>query len=181
MRTYLIIFLAVCLAAQQPDVIRFETSASLVVINVTVKDKSGQPAPNLKKEDFRVLEDGKLQSLTVFEFQSLSSEKLPLLAVPKFDPKAIAVEEAEPVKPNFSDRRALALFFDFAGMPPADQIRAREAAIKFISTQLTAADLVGLYTFSSTLKTVVDFTDDRARLIRAVQAFRSTEIGRAHV
>ena len=53
MRTYLTIFLAVCLAAQQPDVIRFETSASLVVINVTVKDKSGQPVPNLKKEDFR--------------------------------------------------------------------------------------------------------------------------------
>ncbi len=176
MRTYLTIFLAVCLAAQQPDVIRFETSASLVVINVTVKDKSGQPVPNLKKEDFRVLEDGKLQSLTVFEFQSLSSEKLPLLAVPKFDPKAIAAEEAEPVKPSFSDRRALALFFDFAGMPPADQIRAREAAIKFISTQLTAADLVGLYTFSSTLKTVVDFTDDRARLIRAVQAFRSMDL-----
>ena len=176
MRTYLAIFTAVCLVAQQPDVIRFETSASLVVINVTVKDKSGQPVPNLKKEDFRVLEDGKPQSLTVFEFQSLSSEKLPLIAVPKFDPKAIAVEEPEPVKPSFSDRRALALFFDFAGMPPADQIRAREAAIKFISTQLTAADLVGLYTFSNTLKTVVDFTDDRARLIHAVQAFRSTEL-----
>ena len=176
MRTYLTIFLTVCLAAQQPDVIRFEASASLVVINVTVKDKSGQPVPNLKKEDFRVLEDGKLQSLTVFEFQSLSSEKLPLLAVPKFDPKAVTIEEPEPAKPSFSDRRALALFFDFAGMPPADQIRAREAAIKFISTQLTAADLVGLYTFSSTLKTVVDFTDDRARLIRAMQAFRSTEL-----
>jgi len=61
-------------------------------------------------------------------------------------------------------------------MPPADQIRAREAAIKFLSTQLTAADLVGLYSFSSTLKTVVDFTDDRDRLIRAVQAIRSNEL-----
>ena len=176
MRTYLTSFLAFCLVAQQPDVIRFETSASLVVINVTVKDKSGQPVPNLKKQDFRVLEDGKLQSLTVFEFQSLSSEKLPLIAVPKFDPKAIAVAEPEPVKPSFSDRRALALFFDFAGMPAADQIRAREAAIKFLATQLTAADLVGLYTFSNKLKTVVDFTDDRARLIHAVQAFRSTDL-----
>lgn len=176
MRTYLTIVLVVSLMAQQPDVIRFETSASLVVINVTVRDKSGKPVSYLKKEDFRVLEDGKPQNLTVFEHQSLSSEKLTIVEVPKFDPKAPKIEEPEPVRPSFSDRRALALFFDFAGMPPADQIRAREAAIKFISTQLTAADLVGLYTFSSTLKTVVDFTDDRPRLIRAVQAFGSTDL-----
>ncbi len=176
MRTYSTIFLTACAMAQQPDVIQFEASASLVVINVTVKDKAGKPAADLKKADFRVWEDGKPQSLTVFEFQSLSSEKLPLIAVPKFDPKAPKVDEPEPERPSFSDRRALALFFDFAGMPPAGQIRAREAAIKFISTQLTAADLVGLYTFSSTLKTVVDFTDDRPRLIRAVQAFRSTDL-----
>ncbi len=176
MRTYLAILLSIGLAAQRPDVIQFEASASLVVINVTVRDKSGKPIPTLKKEDFRVLEDGKLQTLTVFEFQSLSNEKLPDVEVPKFDPKAPKMDEPEPVKPSFSDRRVLALFFDFAGMPPTDQIRAREAAIQFLSTQLTAADLVGLYTFSSTLKTVVAFTDDRQRLIRAVQAFRSTEL-----
>jgi VWFA-related protein len=175
MRNILAISLSLCLTAQQPDVIQFETSASLVVINVTVKDKAGKPIPTLKKEDFRVLEDGKPQTLTVFEFQSLSAEKLPSIDVPKFDPKAVE-DEVEAVRPNFNDRRALALFFDFAGMPPADQIRAREAAIKFLSTQLTTSDLVGLYTFSSTLKTVVDFTDDRARLIRAVQAFRSNDL-----
>lgn len=176
MRTYLILFLIASLFAQQPDVIRFETSASLVVINVTVRDKSGKPIPDLKKEDFRVLEDGKPQTLTVFEYQRLSSEKLPAVEVPKFDPKAPKVDEPEAARPSFSDRRALALFFDFAGMPPADQIRSREAAVKFISTQLTAADLVGIYTFSNTLKTVVDFTDDRTRLIRAIQAFGSADL-----
>jgi VWFA-related protein len=176
MRTYLSILLSLCLAAQQPDVIQFEASASLVVINVTVKDKSGKPIGDLKKEDFRVLEDGRPQTLTVFEFQSLSSEKLPAVEVTPLDPKAPPIDEPAAQRPSFSDRRALALFFDFAGMPPADQIRAREAAIKFLSTQLTAADLVGLYTFSNTLKTVVDFTDDRERLIRAVQAFRSTDL-----
>ncbi len=175
MRTYLVVLIAVCLAAQQPDVIRFEASASLVVVNVTVKDKAGKPVPTLRKEDFRVLEDGKPQTLTVFEFQSLSSEKLPELAIPKFDRQA-EIEAIESPRPSFSDRRALALFFDFAGMPPADQIRAQEAAIKFLSTQLTAADLVGLYTFSNTLKTVVDFTDDRERLIRAIQSFRATDL-----
>ena len=176
MRSYFAFSLMLCLAAQQPDVIRFETSASLVVINVTVRDKSGKPLTALKKEDFRVLEDGKPQTLTVFELQSLAMEKLPTVEVPNFDPKAPKEDVPEPAKPNFSDRRALALFFDFAGMPPVDQIRAREAAIKFLSTQLTAADLVGIYTFSSALKTVVDFTDDRQRLIRAVQSFRSTDL-----
>jgi len=77
MRHYLTLSLTLCLAAQQPDVIRFETSASLVVINVTVRDKSGKPVAALKKEGFRVLEDGKPQTLTIFEFQSLSMDKGP--------------------------------------------------------------------------------------------------------
>ena len=57
---------AVVLAAsgQQPTV--FKSTTNLVVLDVTVKDRSGKDITSLKKEDFTVMEDGKAQALTVF-------------------------------------------------------------------------------------------------------------------
>src|SRR5271168_779648 len=55
----------------------FKVESKLVVVNVSVKDKSGNAITDLKKEDFEVLEDGKIQSLGVFELQKLASDVLP--------------------------------------------------------------------------------------------------------
>lgn len=46
------------------DVISFETD--LVNVPVVVMNAQGQPAGNLKREDFRVLEDGRAQAITSF-------------------------------------------------------------------------------------------------------------------
>ena len=55
----------------------FKVESKLVVVNVSVRDKSGMPVTNLKKEDFEVFEDGKLQSTGVFELQKLATDVLP--------------------------------------------------------------------------------------------------------
>ena len=74
---------AISAAAQQqpqapliPDggVARFSTSSNLVIVDVTVKDKSGKVLNNLKSSDFTVTEDGKPQKLVVFEFEQLAAE-----------------------------------------------------------------------------------------------------------
>src|SRR5947208_2198378 len=59
---------------QQADgtVPKFTTSSNLVIVDVTVKDKSGKPIENLKQTDFLVTEDGKPQRVEVFEFQKLT-------------------------------------------------------------------------------------------------------------
>ncbi|HEV2689893.1 MAG TPA: hypothetical protein VGV35_15145, partial [Bryobacteraceae bacterium] len=51
----------------------FSTTTNLVILNVTVRDKSGKLVDNLKKEDFTVFEDEKPQSVAVFELERLSS------------------------------------------------------------------------------------------------------------
>jgi VWFA-related protein len=63
------------------------------------------------------------------------------------------------------------LFFDFSSMQPTEQIRATDAAVKFLTTQMTSSDLVSIMVFGSSLQTVQDFTADRDLLISTIQKF----------
>src|ERR1041385_8401493 len=73
--------LALAAFGQQAPVV-FKSSTSLVVLDVTVKDRSGKEITDLKKEDFVVLEDGKPQTINVFEKQKLAGEPLPAIPEP---------------------------------------------------------------------------------------------------
>ncbi|MBL8236580.1 MAG: VWA domain-containing protein [Bryobacterales bacterium] len=169
MRKLSALFLAAALIAQE---FKFEASSQLVVVNVTVKGKDGKPVTGLKQEDFRVFEDGKPVPLSVFEFQELSREVLAPLPIPPPAALPPPTEEPEPApRPSYRDKRLLVLYFDFSSLPQLDQIRAKEAAAEFLSKQVTASDLIAIYTFSSKLKKVVDFTADREVLLRTVQSF----------
>ncbi len=48
-----------------------------MIVNVSVKDKSGKAIEDLKKDQFTLLEDGKPQQIAVFELQHLNGETLP--------------------------------------------------------------------------------------------------------
>lgn len=168
MRKFPALLLVAALLGQE---LKFETSAQLVVVNVTVKGRDGQPVPGLKREDFHVFEDGKPVSLAVFEYQQLSKEVLAAVPIPK--PAHLPPpEELEPApKPSYRDKRLLVLFFDFSSLPQMDLIRAKDAAAEFLSKQVTASDLIAIYTFSTKLKKAVDFTADREQLLKTVQSF----------
>src|ERR1700731_2544068 len=79
--TFLRFFLAITLAlpqqAQQKkeETVTFTSTSTLVIVNCFVRDKSGNPVEGLKKEDFKLLEDGKPQNIAVFEFQKLEDPK----------------------------------------------------------------------------------------------------------
>ena len=163
----------------------FIVDTKLVVVNVSVKDKSGRPITDLKKEDFQLLEDGVAQKITVFELQQLSSEPLAPISFAQrpqtLEERAASttsnaaagtsVTAQAPRDPKrFQDRRLVGLFFDMTSMQPLEQARAQEAAIKLIQTQMTAADLVSIMTFGSKFRVVQDFTDDRDLLISTLHA-----------
>jgi VWFA-related protein len=165
---------------------RFIVDTKLVVVNVSVKDKSGRPITNLKKEDFRVLEDGVAQKITVFELQQLSAEPLAPISFAQrpqtLEERAASttsntaagtsvITQAPRDPKRFQDRRLVGLFFDMSSMQPLEQARAQEAALKFVQTQMTAADVVSIMTFGSKFRVVQDFTDDRDLLISTLRAF----------
>jgi VWFA-related protein len=158
----------------------FSTNTNLVIVDVYAHDKSGNPVLDMPKNDLVVLEDGKPQVISVFELQQLNSEVLPeILDGPKTLMRSsnVANAPAAPAqgKVRFKDRRLIALFFDLASMQPDHQIRARDAAIKFLRTGMTKSDLVSIMTYSASLKTIENFTEERDRLIAAIHKFQVGE------
>ena len=172
--------------------IKFEVTTQLVVVNVAVKAKNGEPIDNLKASDFSVTEDGKPQQIKVFEFQSLQTDPLPAVAdteepagpatqtvaVAKVKPSvSTAIASGKQGEIKYKDRRLLVLFFDQAGMAVSEQVRARDAALKFIQKQISPSDLVAVMTFATDLNVVQDFTGDRAQLVKVVKGLAIGETG----
>src|SRR5438477_13020333 len=70
------VLLLPCLVLLAQDTPTFRTNTNLVIVNLVVRDKSGKLVDNLKKEDFAVYEDNKLQTISVFELEHLKTEPL---------------------------------------------------------------------------------------------------------
>ncbi len=161
---------------------QFSAETRLVIVNLSAKDKSGRPIMTLKKEDVEVFEDGIRQDIKVFELQKLDGEELVPISdaslaksrtieekVEKVAPGKAYVEPAKNSVIKYQDRRLLCLLFDMTSMQPPEQLRAQEAAIKFLETQMTSNDLVEIMTFNSNIKVVEEFTADRERLITSLK------------
>jgi len=174
--------------------VRISTSVQLVVVDVTVKDKSGKPIEGLTEKDFTIAEDGKPQAIKFFKFQRLEED---MIAAPSISPRppaapastaedkpvgpaapaappvqSLTANQIAPSKPGevkYQDRRLLVMFFDMTSMPIQDQIRAQDAANKFLKTQITKSDLMAIMTFTNQLKVLQDFTDDRDALAKAIK------------
>ncbi len=166
--------------AQQPPAGKpatFSANSSLVVVDVTVREKSGKLIQGLKPNDFTLLEDGRPQKISVFEFENLTldpapPEKPPTLddvdAIPEEPRKVITTEQ--PGKIQYHDKRLLVMFFDLASMAIPEQLRAQEAANKFLDTQITSADLVAVMMYTSTVQVLTDFTSNRTQLRDVIKA-----------
>lgn len=189
-RSLVLTFMAQIAALGQQPAARFEATSQLVVVNVAVKTKSGAPIPDLKASDFTVTEDGKPQQIKVFEYQALKEDLLPAPELkareaagpaPAAKPAvAAAIAPAKPGEIKYRDRRLLVLFFDQAGMPVADQYRAQQAAIRFLSSQVTESDLVAVMTYVTDLRVLQDFTGDRDRLLQVVRGIGIGDNGLAN-
>ena len=132
MRAIIVILIAQLVSAQQAGqapsssprgTYKFEATTQLVVVNVSAKDKNGDPVEGLKATDFTITEDGRPQAIKVFEYQRLEDTLLPSPALaqreaavsPSVKPAvASQIAPAKPGEVKYKDRRLLVLFFDQA-------------------------------------------------------------------
>jgi VWFA-related protein len=179
--TPILVLTALAAGQQRPQgEFKFEVSSQLVIVNVAVRDRNGGPIENLKASDFVVLEEGKPQKISVFEYQRLEGEPLPPIvgaghARPAEAQVRAAISTSQPGQIRYRDRRLMVLFFDFSSMEQAEQIRAQQSALKFLDTQMTAADMVSIMAFGSQLQVLQDFTSDREHLNEVIRGFHIGE------
>ncbi len=155
---YIALRLGVNLPAQDAT---FKSSTRLVIVDLTAKDKQGRPITTLKKEDVQVFEDGVRQDIAIFELQKLDSQPLaPTSFATRTEEEKAAPKAAAVVAPaqnqaiRYQDKRLLCMLFDMSSMQPPEQVRAQDAAVKFLQSQMTSSDLVEIMTFTTKLNVV---------------------------
>lgn len=161
---------------EQTQGLQHEVTVTLKLIQVYVTDKKGNPAVNLKKEDFVIYDNGKKQSITEFEQHILS---LPSIEE-KVQPEIIQ-ESKLPAPPELMNRKFF-LFFDFAYNNAKGILKAKEAALHFMDTQLQPSDEVGLLSYSAINSLTLHeyLTTNHMKIRQVVESFGEKEIhGRA--
>jgi len=181
------ILAAVCIAAHaqqigtnkvagQSDTYTLSVKSQLVVETVVVKDKQGKSIEGLTAKDFTVTEDGTPQTIRFTEHETLptNAEPLPpdsdenITIYRRLARTQIAPEEAD--RARYKNHRLLVFYFDMTAMPPQDQMRALQAAEKFIREQMTGADLISLMRYSGgSVDVLQDFSADRNKLLSVLQ------------
>ena len=155
-------------------------NGELVLTNVVARDaKTGEVVRGLKQSDFTVLESGKRQQISTFDFESvdmatpLNEATVSGLAAGATGSGSKAVVVAKPE--DLRNHRLIVMFFDLTSMQPEDLDRSVDAAQDFLKTKMQPADLVALVSLGDTLKVDQDFTADKAALTREVAVYNGTE------
>jgi VWFA-related protein len=133
------------------------TDVELVRIEVVVKER-GRPRIGLRREDFAVLEDGRLQAIV--EFQAFAR---PGEAAAPSPPGAVAAEGVTEGEPRLPARHVV-LVIDDVHIEFASLVRVRTALERFLEEDLRPADHVALVTTSGAPLLSQEFTSDRAIL-----------------
>lgn len=163
---------------QQQQPARLRVTTELVLVNVVVRDRKGNPVSNLKQEDFTVFEDGQKQQVLSFDFENVEALTTAGAAGPAVTGSAETGSLLGPKKQptlEAKDRRLMLFFFDFSAMEPDEIDRAVESAKKFVQTKMQPADMVAMVSLATSLNLDLDFTDDRTKILAKLAAYNSSE------
>ncbi|HUA16199.1 MAG TPA: VWA domain-containing protein [Verrucomicrobiae bacterium] len=137
-----------------------KSTSRLVIVDVVVRDANGQPVPGLRKEDFRVLEDGVPQVVSVFEEHTgrpYAELKQPALPPNTFSntPRADAPDSLNVV------------LLDALNTPLTDQVFVRQQILKYLNS-LHTSEPIAVFILSERLRMVHGFTRDLPELLAAL-------------
>jgi len=155
---------------------KFRVQSDLVLVNVTVRDKSGNIVQNLKPEDFTILEDNKPQKVVSFDIENIdavANQDVAQAQAPTGPPPSspAGATASSNTTDQFKDRRLIVLFFDLSAMEPDEIGRAATSAERYVDTQMAPADLLSIVSLGSSLLVNQDFTADHESLKKQLQAF----------
>lgn len=137
----------------------FKTSTREVIVDVVVDTGKGEPVPSLRKEDFRIFEDGKPQTIDFFE-----EHKAKILTpgmvqpLPKMPPNVYTN-----VPPAPEDDAVNVLLLDSLNTPPQMISYARKQILGYLE-HVKPGTRIAIFALNSKLDIVQGFTSDAALL-----------------
>jgi VWFA-related protein len=143
---------------------KLQVQRNMVLVRVIVRDSNGRLVPGLRKEGFRLWDNGKPQEIDQFSVESASRAAPVATPARSKEAEREAAPKAETAK--VLARNYQALYFDDTQMTLEDVARARDAADRYLAATLTPADRAGIFTSSG--QGNLDFTDDREKLHEAL-------------
>ena len=165
-------------AAGSDTTFKIKAERNLVPVRVVVRDSKGNAVSGLQKEDFRVFDNKKPQTITEFSVESAGAKATPKTAAPAGQP-TIKTKVAAVPRATSTPERFVALYFDDIHLSFEDAVCTRDAAKKYLDT-IGPADRAAVFTSSSRLKQ--EFTSDRAKLAQTLDRLqpqpRTATIGR---
>jgi VWFA-related protein len=147
--------------------ITIRANTRLVVVDVVVTDKKGQPVTGLKPEDFTLEENGKKQKVSVFVPPGIVNRTA---AVPM--PAGILSNHPENVTPAGVPT---VLLLDATNSPFKDQAYARSQMLKYVLEQEQTGRPMAVMTLTDRLRVLQQFTSDPQVLITAIKNFKPQE------
>lgn len=151
-------------SANGPDT-TLKVNSRAVLVDVIVTDHNGNPVRGLKQEDFRVLEQGKHQSISYFEEHSGPSfreQEQQKMEFPHLPPNVFTNFSPLPTPPVVN-----VLLLDSLNTPIADQIYLKKAAQNYLKS-LKPGTRLAIFTMSLRLSFIQGFSDDPTVLARAM-------------
>jgi VWFA-related protein len=139
----------------------FKVRVNLVLLRVVVRDSNGKVVTNLKKEDFQLTDNRKLQIISTFSTETPASH-VPTVKMDSTD----STSEGTPVKEPELPQRFVTLFFDDLHLSTQDVLLSRQAATKLFAA-MGVGDRLAIFTTSGQVEQ--EFTADREKLDAALQ------------
>src|SRR6266851_10410748 len=139
----------------------------LVVVDVVVTDKKGQPVTGLKAEDFTVEENGKKQKVSVFVPPGVANQ-----SAGQAPPPGILSNHPEYLTPSGP---LTVLILDAANSLFTQQAYARSQMLKYVLEQGQSGRPMAVVTLTDQLRVLQQFTSDPQVLMMAIRNFKPQE------
>lgn len=141
----------------------FKVRVNLVQVKAVVRDNKGELVRGLKREDFQVYDQGKLQVISTFGVETPETRKKRVEALLKTQQGA---EEAPAGEKVALPERFVALVFDDIHLNVQDAVYVRKSAKRLIDG-MTPTDRIGI--FGTSGQVGVEYTSDKAALEKMLE------------
>lgn len=143
-----------------------KVKSRLVVVDVVVRDKKGAVVTDLKKENFKVTENGQEQPISVFSFQRPGEDQAPPPQNAGLPPNVFKN------RAKFQPNRALnVMLIDALNCTLLNQAYVRSEMVKFLE-KLPEGQPIAIFAMGKKLQMLQDFTTDLTDLKRVIHTFK---------